>query len=283
MSKFKYPFGAVWISHSTISDFEKCPRLYWLRNVYKDPKIGKKVQIVNPYMSLGMAVHDTIERIRYLPREVRFEKSLTHIFEELWVAFEGEVGGWKDAEQEKEFKARGYEMIKRVEEHPGPLKNLSIALKAKGEMVSSMLIAEDIILCGNVDWVEVLPDGSLHIIDFKTGKNEEKNESLQLPIYLLLAAAFSPQRPVTKMSYWYLTKNDLPTEVPMPEMTGVLEQLKTVGESMRNARKTYPEGIPCPFKGCRYCKEYEAVLEGKLKRVGYDATREKILYLITPP
>lgn len=278
MNKYKYPFGATWISPSSISDFEKCPRMYWLKNVYKDPVVGKKIQIVSPYLSLGMAVHDSIERIRYLPREVRFEKPLTHIFEELWVTFEGEVGGFKDADQEKEFKSRGYDMIKRVEEHPGPLKNLSISLKAKGEMVSSMLIVENMILCGNVDWVEVLPDGSLHIIDFKTGKNEEKSDSLQLPIYLLLAAGYNQSRPVTKISYWYLDRNDLPTEVSMPDMTGVLEQLRTVGESMRNARKAYPEGIPCPYKGCRYCKDYDLILEGKFRKVGYDQAREKLLF-----
>jgi len=278
MGKYKYPFGAMWISHSSISDFERCPRLYWLKNVYKDPQVGKKVQIVNPHMTLGTAVHDSIEKIRYLPRDLRFEKSLTHIFEEVWVNFEGKTGGFKDTDEEKEFKAKGYKMIKRVEENPGPLKSLSIALKAKGEMVSSMSLTEDIILCGNVDWVEVLGDGSLHIIDFKTGKNEEKSDSLQLPIYLLLAAAFNPNRPVTKLSYWYLDKSDLPTEAPMPNMEGVWERLKEIGQSMKNAKKAYPTGIPCPFKGCRYCKEYDAILEGKLKRVGYDQAREKILF-----
>jgi len=280
MSKYKYPFGATWISHSTITDFEKCPRLYWLRNVYKDPVVGKKVQIVNPYLTLGMAVHDTIEQIRYLPREVRFEKPLTHIFEEVWVNCEGEMGGFKNTDEEKDFKTRGYEMVKRVENNPGPLKNLSIALKAKGEVVSSMLLTEDIVLCGNVDWVEVLGDGSLHIIDFKTGKNEEKTDSLQLPIYLLLAAAFSPHRPVTKLSYWYLNKSDLPAEVSMPNMEGVWEQLKTTGESMRNAKNAYPAGIPCPYKGCRYCKEYDSILKGEAKRVGFDRIREKILFQV---
>ena len=245
--------------------------------------MGKKIQIVSPYLSLGMAVHDSLERIRYLPRAERFDKPLTQIFEEIWVGFEGETGGFKNTDEEKEFKARGYEMIKRVENNPGPLKNLSVVIKEKGDIVSSMLLAPEIVLCGNVDWVEVLPDGSLHIIDFKTGKNEEKSESLQLPIYLLLAASYNQARPVSKISYWYLDKNDLPTEVAMPEMTGVWEQLKTVGESMRNARKVYPDGIPCPFGGCRYCKEYEAIIQGKGKRLGFDQIREKILFSVPHP
>src|ERR1035437_4279352 len=31
-------FNAVWVSHSSIGDFLKCPRLYYLHNVYKNDK-----------------------------------------------------------------------------------------------------------------------------------------------------------------------------------------------------------------------------------------------------
>ena len=46
---------------------------------------------------------------------------------------------------------------------------------------------DNIILCGKVDWIEYLDEvDGLRVIDFKTGRNEEKEESLQLPIYQLL-------------------------------------------------------------------------------------------------
>jgi ATP-dependent helicase/DNAse subunit B len=52
-------------------------------------------------------------------------------------------------------------------------------------------LSEDdgIILCGKIDWLQYLPDtDSVHIVDFKTSKNKEKANSLQLPIYLLLVS-----------------------------------------------------------------------------------------------
>ena len=54
-------FTAVWVSHSSIGDYLKCPRAYYLKNIYKDPKNKKKIGIVNPALSLGSAVHEVVE------------------------------------------------------------------------------------------------------------------------------------------------------------------------------------------------------------------------------
>jgi RecB family exonuclease len=39
---------------------------------------------------------------------------------------------------------------------------------------------DNIILNGLVDWIEYLDDDTLHLIDFKTGKHEEKEAFEQL-------------------------------------------------------------------------------------------------------
>jgi hypothetical protein len=249
--------------------------------MYKEPASGKKIQVVSPYLTLGIAVHDTLEAIRYLPVKQRFDKPLTEIFEELWVNCEGEKGGFTTNAQEAEFKQRGFEMVKRVQEHPGPIAELSTIIKEKGEMVASMMLSseDNLVLCGNVDWVEVLPGGSLHIIDFKTGKKEESEGSLQLQIYLLLAQNGN-KRPLTKTSYWYLDKDDKPKEVPIPEMAGVTETLIEKGKKIKEARLSKDmEKLVCKTGGCRNCLEYEKVVRGEAKAVGFDPIREKMLYL----
>lgn len=279
---YKYPFGAVWLSHSSLSDFAKCPRLYFLRNVYKKQPENKKVQLVNPFLTLGMAVHDTLESIRYLPRETRFDKPLTDTYEEIWVNNEGKKGGFISDIQEKEFKDRGYIMVKRIQDHPGPVANYSTIIKPRGEMVASMWLSEEenLVLCGNVDWVEVLPDGSLHIIDFKTGKNEESSESLQLQIYLLLAEAGN-RRPVSKVSYWYLEKENLPREIPLPDINNVPDLLISQGLKIKHARLNQNSGsLDCPEGGCRNCRDYEKVYRGEAEFVGFDPIREKLLYFL---
>ncbi len=50
-------YTATWVSHSSMGDFIKCPRAYYLKNMYKNPKTGKKIGIVSPALSLGSAVH----------------------------------------------------------------------------------------------------------------------------------------------------------------------------------------------------------------------------------
>ena len=54
-------FKAVWVSYSSISDFKKCPRAYYLKNIYKNPKTGKKIELVAPPLALGSVVHDVLE------------------------------------------------------------------------------------------------------------------------------------------------------------------------------------------------------------------------------
>lgn len=54
---------STWVSHSSISDFIKCPKGYYLHNVYRDPMTGNKIALVNPSLTLGQTVHETLESL----------------------------------------------------------------------------------------------------------------------------------------------------------------------------------------------------------------------------
>ncbi len=58
----KTPFikDAIFISHTSLKDFLNCPRSYYLKNIYRDKKTGYRIQITNPYLTLGALVHDAI-------------------------------------------------------------------------------------------------------------------------------------------------------------------------------------------------------------------------------
>lgn len=280
-SKRKYPFDALWLSHTSIVNFEKCPRLYYLYNVYKDPVTRRRIQIVNPYLTLGMAVHDTIDAISTLKSSERFRTPLLEIFETVWSTRGGEIGGFVSPEEEAEFKKRGTDMIKRITQHPGPLARLALKIRDKEEVVAAMWLseAENIVLCGNVDWAEYLPDKSLHIIDFKTGRHEEEDGSLQLGIYVLLAEN-KKHLPVSKLSYWYLDHDTEPVIQELPDLTNVKEELLTVGKKMKEVRSKNPTDIVCPSGGCRYCLEYESVIRKQAQHVGYDSRMGRELYIV---
>src|SRR3989344_5442891 len=199
----KDKYSAVWVSYSSMSDYLKCPRAYFLRNVYRDPKTNHKISVMEPPLALGQAVHDVIEEVSKLPTEERFASSLLDIFQKSWANVNGKKGGFTSVEQEENSKVRAESMIRRIMDHPGPLKNK--AIKIRQDLPYYWINEEDnIILCGKVDWLEYLdPSDSVRIIDFKTGKLDEDPDSLQLPIYYLLTT-HTQTKPVSGISYWYL-------------------------------------------------------------------------------
>jgi len=265
MTQDKYT--AVWVSHSSISDFLKCPRAYFLRNIYKDPVSGRKISLVNPALALGQTIHKTLEALSVLPLDVRFDEPLLERFARAWLGVSEEKGGFESENQEKKFKQRGEKMIKMVIKNPGPIKKL--AVKIKEDLPWYWLSAEDnIILCGKIDWLEYLKEiDSVHVIDFKTGRGTEDKDSLQLPIYHLLVHNCQ-QRKVAKVSYWYLDRNEKPTKQELPDLESAHKRVLTVAKKMKLIRQLEKFDCPEGKEGCRYCQPLEKILIGKATLVG---------------
>lgn len=268
------PYSAVWVSHTSMSDFLKCPRAYYLRNMYKDPKTGHKIQLMSPPLALGQAVHEVIESLSVLPTKNRFTDSLLECYEEVWKKVSGKRGGFLDADTEHRYKERGEEMIRRVKNHPGPLANKAIKVKQTPVPHYWISEADNIVLCGKVDWLEYKEaDDSVHIIDFKTSKSQEDGESLQLPIYLLLVQNIQ-KRKVSGASYWYLGLSDVLTPKELPDAVEAHERVLKIAKQIKLARQL--NKLTCRTGSCRACSEMEMILEGQAEYVGTDETRRDI-------
>lgn len=257
----------LWVSHTSISDFLSCPRAYYLRHIYKDPKTGRKINIINPAMALGLTVHDVLETLANFKAEERMKQPLLERFEKAWEHVSGELGGFRDGAEELQFKKRGLVMINRVLEYPGFLLNKAIKLHSPDELPPRYMLSttENIILCGKVDWLEYFPDDdSVHIIDFKTGLRDEKEDSLQLPIYALLVKNLQRRR-IAKISYWYLERDNGPVEMGMPDFVKANKNVMDVAMKMKKLRL---EGVyVCRRKGCFSCRPLENIVAGKAKWV----------------
>jgi ATP-dependent helicase/DNAse subunit B len=259
-------FTATWVSHSSISDFLICPRSYYLKNVYKDPKTNHKIQIVTPPLALGSAVHEVIESLSNIPTADRFKEPLAPKFEKVWLEkFSGKKGGFFDKESEEKSYHKGKEMIKRVVDHPGVLSNL--AVKITMELPYFWLSEPDnIILCGKIDWLEYLQEkDAVHIIDFKTGKSSEDPKSLQLPIYHLLVHN-TQKRKVDKVSYWYLQRKNKPEKQKLPNLKKAHQEVLEIAKKIKLARQL--DRFKCPHHGCFRCQDLEVVLAGGAEQVG---------------
>lgn len=271
-------YSATWVSHSSISDFLKCPRLYYLRNVYKNPKTRHKMAIVTPPMALGSAVHEVIESLAVLPVEERLKISLVKRLDPVWQKFTGKKGGFKNHEEEMVYRNRAIQMLINLQENPGPIIEKAIKIKSEMNLPHYWLSPEDgIILGGKIDWIRYEDsDDSVEIIDFKTGKNEEKEDSLQLPIYLLIATN-KQKRKVSGAYYWYLDRDDGLIKKELPDLKESYQKVYKIAKRIQLARKI--NHFKCPKDGCYACRPFERILKGEGEFVGVSDTRQDIYIL----
>jgi ATP-dependent helicase/DNAse subunit B len=276
MAKDKY--SAVWVSHSRIADWLACPRAYYLKHEHRDPKSGNKITLMSPPLALGQAVHEVIESLSVLPVEKRFEKSLIEKLEEAWQKIQGKKGGFADKATEARYKEKAKKMLRRVGKKPGPLKRK--ALKIGMDPLPHYWLSEEdnIILCGKVDWLEYLADkNKIHIIDFKTGKKKEADDSLQLAIYHLLVSNCQ-KRKVDKASYWYIERADEPTEQKIKDLKKAEKKILKLAKEIKLAKQL--DRFKCKHGGCRRCDPWEAVVKGEAELVGIDS-RGNDLYILS--
>lgn len=268
-------FAATWVSHSSISDFLECPRAYYLKNVYKDPKTGHKITLMSPALALGQAVHNVLEELSNLPADQRITMELLPKFRAEFEKVSGKKGGFFDKNDEYRYQKRGEEMIQRVYDNPGPLVNL--AVKVQKDLLNYWLSEEEnIILCGKIDWMEYLKDqDAVHIIDFKTGQSKQEG-SLQLPIYYLLAVN-SQKRTVARASYWYIALENELTPLELPSLENAHNQVITIARKIKLARQT--KKFDCPHGGCRACEPFERILQGEAELIGADDFRRDVYVL----
>ena len=271
-------YTALWVSHSSISAFLECPRSYYLKNIYKDPKTGHKIKLMSPPLALGQAVHEVVESLSEIKTDLRFSEPLLDKFERSWKKVSGKNGGFFDKETEFKYKTRGEEMLRRVIKNPGPLGEL--AVKINMDLPHYWLSeADNIILCGKIDWLKYYPDSdSVEIIDFKTSRHEEGEDSLQLPIYHLLVKNCQ-NREVTAASYWYLDSSDELTPKKLPDLKESEEKILKIAKRMKLQKSLSKFDCPNGDQGCRACRSFESILKGEAEFVGLDDYKADVYVL----
>lgn len=269
------PFNpnAVFISPSSLGDFEKCPQLYYYRNVYKSPT-GLKIQIINPPLALGQAVHDTLEQFLKLTPSERNKEELLKILEIVWSNLKSEKGGYSSETEENEQHGKAVSMLDRFWKH----EHFKTAEKFKIPDFPKVELGNDIILTGKLDWIEKEGD-FFHLIDFKTGKNEERDDSKQLPIYAVLISNILGSSNI-KTSYWYLDHEDDLTPTPFGNIEETKAELTQKGGILKLVRQTNSYRCKSSGESCWACKDILAVAKGKGKLVSVDYTRNQEIYIL---
>jgi ATP-dependent helicase/DNAse subunit B len=268
--------NAIFLSPSSIGDFDKCLQKYYYSQIYRSPR-GLKIQVTNPALALGGAVHDVLEQFLKLPKEERNENELKRIYDWTWRGISGEKGGFLSQEEENEAKERGQVMLKRfwANSHFRTAEPVKIPSFPKAEL------GNDLILTGKLDWIEKEGD-FYHIIDFKTGKNEEKEDSQQLPIYSVLVSKILNTDKI-RTSYWYLDKDEDIVSFPEADLDKTFKDLQKKGEIIKLVRQTNSYRCQSGLESCWACRDLHAVAQGKGKLVHLDPVNRKQEIYIIPP
>lgn len=216
------------------------------------------MQIASPYLSLGATVHDTIKW--FLECEEKPPKDeVVNKFRNLWLKYSGKRGGFSSREEEAQFGNRGLAMMGNF------LKNYTVLEKPVPPVsFPKYHLVDDAILIGNFDFVGEKSDGTLHVIDFKTGIHDEDN-ALQLYMYAILAES-NLEKPVSAASFWYLDREDIPREVVLDPLESTLDYLTKMAQEIKQAiEQNSWQCIKSPPAGglCRDCRDYQNLIDGK--------------------
>ncbi|MFH1890888.1 MAG: UvrD-helicase domain-containing protein [Candidatus Kuenenbacteria bacterium] len=199
-------------SFTQLKAYESCPWQYKLAHVFRVPITGK------PSFSFGKTMHSTLQKFftEYKQREevaqgdlfdkkIKTERGKLPALDELYKMYEESwVDDWyEDKKQKEDYKKKGKEILKEFyEKIKGNMPNVKFLEKGFNFKINDNSIR------GVMDRVDELKNGTLEIIDYKTGsvKDEKYIEKDQLLIYQMAAKELLDKK-VSKLTFYYLNEN----------------------------------------------------------------------------
>ncbi|MCH3915667.1 MAG: UvrD-helicase domain-containing protein [Acidaminococcaceae bacterium] len=232
-------------SATALQEYDLCPRRYYYNYVKqmptKDPEVmGAGNYQVAPYL-LGLAIHKALELSKLMPLNEAITKAVAQ--QMVSPAQEKTLGKIATALLQKYCVSSLY------------LANKDLTSEAEREFSLSLfrLDDEEIYFTGSIDSLLHYPDGSLGIVDYKTGRPPEQGEEKQgyqrqLLIYTLAAEKIFNKK-VTSAQLHFL-QNCSAQDLLGDKKKGKV-QLKELINEIRN--KKNEQDFPVLSTGCKYC------------------------------
>ncbi len=199
------------ISFSQIAAYTTCPLQYKFAHVLKVPAFGRQS------LSFGKTMHNTLHQFLTQVKNNQDAKQTSlfdvgaepaalvpplKVLQELYA--NNFIDEWYASDEERDqYRDLGWASLQKfhVDFSAAPPKLFAL------EMGFSLKLA-DICLKGRIDRIDELPDGSLEVIDYKTGKPKDQltwEDKRQLILYAMaLEKCLSVPKPISKLSFYYL-------------------------------------------------------------------------------
>ena len=219
----------ITLSYSSLQTYSTCPKMYYFRYVEKLPSR------MNGAMSFGTSIHNTLYRffelllpdehnqssIFHEPKPEPTQDDLLTLLDRSWIET-----GYTDKKTMYARKVEALSLLTKWYEKYAPNFGSPILLESKFSLKE-----KNALLTGRFDRIDQLPDGSLEVIDYKTGRlrdQEAVDGDKQLTMYALAVEKFL-KRPVGKLSLYFfehdVTISTKRTEEQLNEFTGELEAI----------------------------------------------------------
>ena len=244
----------LYVSPNKLKIWLECPRKYWHYYIYEPTKYQEPPR---PYYTLGESVHETLNSFYSLVPQIRTRERLFDQFELHWNLAKNKEGGFKDDEDEQKYKNRAVKMLKNFYENED---THAVPYKLSPTRTKYFPLTKTIMLGGKIDRVDLEADGTLHIIDYKTGK-EDIDDPYQLSIYDILVREWL-KKDVSKLSYLHLESGHWSTTIPTEKSRQKIKKfvVETANQIPKEKDKDY---FVCPLgTACNHCDH--------LKEIGFE-------------
>jgi len=234
----------------------------------RDKEIRDKHRKPGPPLFMGSAVHDALEAffdITRVPVAERTYEKLSNLLRRAWAGVD--LSEWKrtrhqaerkvvfgdDTELERSWGTKALNILYRYF-----LITDKTVIPFTAEQFHETKLAEGIVLAGKIDRIDKLDDGSLKVIDYKTGKLPWKRddesiaeEDLQLSTYAIVVGR-KYRVPVTRCSLVFLAHDEelgfTPTNDLLAAKAARIEEVCRAIEAEEEFAPT--ENVFCPW--CEY-------------------------------
>ena len=235
------PGEKLQLSASALETYNTCPQKFMFSHYLKIPT-GPQ-----PALTFGNIMHQCVRKFFELRRDgpVQFEPLQAH-FEQVWKGT-----GFEDDYQEQAYKKAGLEQLRAFVSRNENVTTLPIAAEAHFSLDMG-----DLVLEGRIDQINPLPDQSVELVDYKTGRpptQKDADKSLQLSVYALAARDQMHLNP-RKLTFYSLTSNEpVHTVRSSKSLDVVVTEIRGVADQIR--KQLFP---PQPGFACKYC-DYELI------------------------